>query len=354
MAQNFFSSGLLKWYGHYKRDLPWRGIKDPYKIWLSEIILQQTRVKQGLPYYLKFVENFPSVAHLARAEETKVLRLWQGLGYYSRARNLHKCAKVICEKYGGSFPSTFEELQKLPGIGKYTAAAIASFAFGEAVPVVDGNVYRVLSRLFGIQTDISSPGAYREFFAIAKEMMPEDSAGDFNQALMEFGATHCTPKNPLCLTCTFASCCIAMERRWQDKLPVKAKRVKIRTRYFSYFILESQDQILMRQRETSDIWGRLYDFYLVEHEQRRELEEVVNGHDFLHNLMREGPLIEEAPPFKHVLTHQIIQAAFYRFRLPGDFPQGELPQNLKPYTIKKIKALPKPILIEKYLNAYIF
>ena len=354
MAHNFFSSGLLEWYGQHKRDLPWRGIKDPYKIWLSEIILQQTRVKQGLPYYLRFVENFPTVIQLAQAEETKVLRLWQGLGYYSRARNLHKCAKLICDKYNSFFPSSFQELQKLPGIGRYTAAAIASFAFGERVPVVDGNVYRVLSRVFGIETDISSPRAYKEFFDVAGQLMPREESGDFNQALMDFGATHCMPKNPLCNTCTLALHCTAYQNQWQDRLPVKSKKIKTRERFFAYFVLESNDQILMRQREADDIWGKLYDFYLVESGRRKELDEVIDGHAFLRDMILEAPLIEESTNYKHILTHQVIHATFYRVKFSGSFPLSNLPKNLLPYSVQSIKTLPKPILIEKYLNAYIF
>ena len=223
-----FSNSLLLWYLQNKRDLPWRNTTNPYPIWLSEIMLQQTRVAQGLPYFLAFTEAFPTILDLAKADEEQVLKLWQGLGYYSRARNMHKTAQIIAFELGGNFPNNYNDLIKLKGIGEYTAAAIASFAFNEVVPAVDGNVFRVLSRYFNIDTDIASSGAKKEFTALAKELIPNDNPALFNQAIMEFGALQCVPKNPNCESCIFNSSCAALQKKKVAELPVKSKKVKDR------------------------------------------------------------------------------------------------------------------------------
>ena len=210
-----FVAQLLQWYNEHKRNLPWRMSPKPYNVWLSEIILQQTRVSQGLPYYQRFVEKYPTVQELAAAPPQEVMRLWQGLGYYSRARNLHACAKKICDEHRGIFPTTFEALKKLPGIGDYTAAAIASICFKQAVAVVDGNVYRVMARVFGIDTDINSPKAKKEFFELANTLIHPEKPDDYNQAVMEFGALHCTPQNPKCTTCPVSKICVAKQKDMQ-------------------------------------------------------------------------------------------------------------------------------------------
>src|SRR5690349_7153792 len=230
MDNRYFSEKVVKWYEKNKRDLPWRETRDPYKIWLSEIILQQTRVSQGMPYYLRFIEKFPTVAALASASEQEVLRLWQGLGYYTRARNLHKCAKKVATDYKSVFPYSFDELKKLPGIGDYTAAAIASIAYQEPVAVVDGNVFRVLSRVFGIETEINSPKGKKDFTQLANELISKKHPEKHNQAMMEFGALYCTPKNPSCTDCVFSSQCFAFKKNLQLVLPVKTKNKAARKR----------------------------------------------------------------------------------------------------------------------------
>ncbi|MEY2629135.1 MAG: Adenine glycosylase, partial [Bacteroidota bacterium] len=235
-----FSKSLIQWYLQNKRDLPWRNTIDPYFIWLSEIMLQQTRVAQGLPYFLRFTEAFPTVFDLAKADEEQVLKLWQGLGYYSRARNLHKTAQQVAFEYNGEFPKSYAELLKLKGIGEYTAAAIASFAYNESVPVVDGNVYRVLSRYFEVETDIASLGAKKEFTQLAAELLPAGEANLFNQAIMEFGALQCVPKNPNCTNCIFSDSCAALQKKKVDQLPVKSKKIKVKTRFFTYLVFEDE------------------------------------------------------------------------------------------------------------------
>jgi len=224
-----FAKTLTSWYLQNKRDLPWRNTENPYFIWLSEIMLQQTRVAQGLPYFLRFVQSFPTVFDLAKADEEKVLKLWQGLGYYSRARNLHKTAQHIAFELDGVFPNNYNDLLKLKGIGEYTAAAIASFSYHEAVPVVDGNVFRVLARYFDIETDIAQASAKKEFSALAYELMPKDSPALFNQAIMEFGALQCVPRNPDCSICPLNSGCLALQKKKVDQLPVKSKKQKRET-----------------------------------------------------------------------------------------------------------------------------
>ena len=259
-----FSPLIITWYNQNKRDLPWRNSQDPYLIWLSEIILQQTRVAQGLPYYVKFVRAYPTLAVLAAAEEEEVLRLWQGLGYYSRARNMLKCARLLTKAYNGAFPASFEELKKLPGVGPYTAAAIASLAFGIAVPSIDGNVYRVLARIFGLEADITGARAFREFYQLAADLMDEAQPGVFNQAVMDFGAGICSPKNPGCAGCIFQNRCVANSQGKQQMLPVKLGKVKKRTRHFNYVVIKAGNQLALRRRPGGDIWQGLYEFHLIE------------------------------------------------------------------------------------------
>jgi A/G-specific adenine glycosylase len=236
-----FSNTLVYWYLQNNRDLPWRKTKNPYFIWLSEIMLQQTRVAQGLSYYQKFTTTFPTVFDLAKADESTILKMWQGLGYYSRARNLHFSAKQIVEELNGEFPSTYEEIIKLKGIGDYTASAIASICFEEATAVVDGNVYRVLSRYFGIKTAINSTAGIKEFKALAQTLIDRKQAGTFNQAIMDFGALHCKPQNPLCEICPLSDGCVALEKNLTKELPVKEKKIKVRKRYFNFLVIKTGD-----------------------------------------------------------------------------------------------------------------
>ena len=244
--------------------MPWKGEKNPYYIWLSEIILQQTRVEQGLPYFLRFKQKYPTVKHLALAKEDEVMRLWQGLGYYSRARNLHHTAKHLHFNLKGKFPTTFEEIKKLKGVGDYTASAIASFAFGEKKAVVDGNVIRVLARVFGIETAFDTTKGKKEFSKLAQELIDEKEPGAYNQAIMDFGAVVCLPQNPKCDACPFAKFCIAKNQGLIDVLPYREKKIKIRNRYFNYLLIKSEKEIILQKRTGNDIWKNLYELPLVE------------------------------------------------------------------------------------------
>lgn len=343
-----FGDKLIKWYNKNKRDLPWRNINDPYLIWLSEVILQQTRVAQGLPYYLKFAEKYPTIIDLANADEQEVLRLWQGLGYYSRARNMHATAKMIANEYRGVFPDNYKNLLKLKGIGPYTAAAIASFAFKEKVAVVDGNVFRVLSRIFGIETDITSNNAKKEFTQLANQLITEKNPDIFNQALMEFGATFCTPANPQCMFCIFHLECIANTKGKQSELPVKSKKVKVKNRFFNYFLIEYDGKFIMKQRQSNDIWEGLNDFYLIESDKILELDEIENVS--ILNVLNSGVVVSISEIFKHILTHQRIETRFIHIKLNTKI---EFENSYNYFTINEIDKLPKPILIEKYLKKYL-
>src|ERR1043165_6651460 len=257
-----FSGKIMTWYEQNKRDLPWRNTRDPYLIWLSEVILQQTRVDQGMAYYHKFAEAFPTVKDLAKADSDKVMKLWQGLGYYSRARNLHAAAKMVAGKYKGVFPASYEGIKELKGVGDYTAAAIASFAFKLPHAVVDGNVYRVLSRVFGIETPIDSTQGKKEFNKLANELLDISNPADHNQAVMEFGSQFCKPVNPDCKSCFFNTKCFAFKHSKVPELPVKSKKTKVRSRYLNYFIIvDKNGSIFVHKRQKKDIWEGLYEFY---------------------------------------------------------------------------------------------
>ena len=351
MNKSTFSKKIIEWYKENKRELPWRNTKDPYPIWLSEIILQQTRVAQGLPYFKRFVENFSTIHKLAAAKEQDVLRLWQGLGYYTRARNLHRCAKVIVEQYNGNFPDNFIDLQKLPGIGTYTAAAIASFAFLAPVAVVDGNVFRVLARVFGMEYDIASVEGKDSFSKKANELISREHPDLFNQAIMEFGATHCVPKNPNCEECIFKKSCVALAKGWQDQLPVKSKKTKVRKRYFFYLVVEQNKKILMRKREGKDIWKGLYDFPLIETKRPQKIETVTRQANILSGLKRKFEVHSSSPTYRHVLSHQILQAKFIFITLSGkQLKDIELKgSGIRFYSKIAMHKLPKPILINRYL-----
>jgi len=348
MDKKLFSRKIISWYEENKRALPWRESRDPYKIWLSEIILQQTRIAQGLPYYLKFVDNFPDVKSLAQAPQDKVLRLWQGLGYYTRARNLHACARRIETELNGKFPTSFQQLKQLPGIGDYTAAAIASIAFGEPVAVVDGNVFRVLARIFGIDKDIASNEGKAFFFAKANSLIPIDQPDVFNQAVMEFGALHCTPQNPRCDTCTFTNSCVARLHEMQSMLPVKSAKQKVRKRYFHYIIVNYRGKLLMRRRKPGDIWSGLYDFMLVETRRTAKAEMLWKEEMSLKSLQ----ITKVSKIYKHVLSHQQLITRFIEVKLASAEAVKPLikKENLKFYTKSQIEHLPKPILINRFLK----
>jgi len=343
MDKRYFSDKVVEWYEQNKRDLPWRTTRDPYRIWLSEVILQQTRVIQGLPYYLRFVEKFPTVKDLAGAAEQDVLRLWQGLGYYTRARNLHKCAREVVARYNGIFPDNFEELKKLPGIGDYTAAAIASFAYQEKVAVVDGNVFRVLARIFGVEKEINSPEGKKYFTQLANELISAKNPDLHNQAVMEFGALFCTPANPSCNTCGFSKTCFASLKELQAELPVKAKAKAARPRYFYYFVFQKGKSLLMKKRDDKDIWQGLYDFYLVEKTKAVNPLKIMREDASLKNFVEDAHITSKK--YKHVLSHQIIHATF--ILINTDEPSAK---HLKFYTTRQIAALPKPVLISRFLE----
>ncbi len=351
--KTFFSKKIISWYEENKRDLPWRQTRDPYKIWISEIILQQTRVAQGLPYYQKFIEQFPDVFSLARAKEDKVLRLWQGLGYYSRARNLHACSKELASSYGGRFPDTYKELMTLPGIGSYTAAAIASIAFRVPVAVVDGNVYRVLARIFGIDLDVASTEGKVYFFTKANELIDQHQPDLFNQAMMEFGALHCTPKNPMCNSCIFMNTCFANQQNLQVSLPVKSKKLFVKKRYFTYIVIEYQGRLLMRKRKADDIWNGLYDFFLIENARLTNPEKTLSAFkEFKRHQTKVSGKIQ-----KHVLSHQQLLTRFLWIKVSDVTSIKNLikQHELAFYNKKQVMKLPKPILVSRFLqeNGYL-
>ncbi|HEY3404537.1 MAG TPA: A/G-specific adenine glycosylase [Ohtaekwangia sp.] len=347
MDKRYFSDKVVEWYRLNKRDLPWRNTKDPYKIWLSEIILQQTRVVQGLPYYIKFVEKFPTVKDLANASEQEVLRLWQGLGYYTRGRNLHKCAKIVVTQFKGVFPTQFDTLLSLPGIGHYTAAAIASFSSKQPVAVVDGNVLRVLARVFGIEKEINGPEGKALFTTLANELISQKIPDEHNQAIMEFGALNCTPKNPDCQSCVLVSGCVAAKNDLQKQLPVKIKGKTARNRYFNYVVFKKGKSLLMKKREGKDIWQGLFDFYLIETKRSAKSDKLLHDQTMLKGIKSQH-IIFSSKKYKHVLSHQIIQASFIvvndnRKTIPST-------KGFKYYSLKQIDQLPKPVLITRFLK----
>ena len=340
-----FSNSLIQWYLQNKRDLPWRNSTNPYHIWLSEIMLQQTRVAQGLPYFLRFTEAFPTVFDLANADEEQVLKLWQGLGYYSRARNLHKTAQFIAFELNGIFPATYKDLLNLKGVGEYTAAAIASFVYNENVPVVDGNVFRVLARYFDVETDIASAGAKKEFTQLASELLPKGKANVFNQAIMEFGALQCVPKNPNCSDCIFNQSCAALQKKKVDQLPVKLKKLKISNRFFNYLIFSDDvENTIIQKRTDKGIWHNLYEFPLIETEKEEDfntLSKLIRT-DFQHwNILSIG---EENPKsIIHKLSHQHLHIKFWNVKIAGTIPNG--------INATELKTFPFPIVLHNFIEA---
>lgn len=340
-----FTNLLIEWYLQNKRDLPWRNTTNPYPIWLSEIILQQTRVAQGMPYFYAFLESFPTVNELALADEQQVLKLWQGLGYYSRARNLHQTAQYIVTELDGVFPNSYTGLLRLKGIGEYTAAAIASFAYNESVPVVDGNVFRVLSRYFGIDSDISAGKTKKEFTALAAELLSKDQPALFNQAIMEFGALQCVPKNPDCENCVFNSSCVALQKGLVGQLPFKSKKIKIRKRYFNYIVLQDKKgNTKIQQRTDKGIWHNLYEFPLLETAQEEGFETIApliqNDASFGTSVVS----IQEANPISilHKLSHQHLYIKFWKVTTNTTLNDG--------VTSEQLNTFPFPIVIHNFIE----
>ncbi|MBT9187270.1 A/G-specific adenine glycosylase [Zobellia russellii] len=339
-----FSDKILTWYQENKRTLPWRGTRDPYKIWLSEVMLQQTRVVQGTPYYLKFISNYPKVHDLANASEEEVLKLWQGLGYYSRARNLHATAKMVVNEYGGNFPDTYKELLSLKGVGDYTASAISSICFNRPEPVVDGNVYRVLARYFGVDLPINSTEGVKYFKKLAREVMDTDNIRDYNQGVMEFGAIQCSPKNPNCSVCPLNESCVALQNNKVDQLPVKLKKTKVRNRYFNYVVFMSQDEkTILEQRKGKGIWQNLWQFPLIESE--KELSDA----EFLVNVKGLDDEISIASidkfnvcPIVHKLSHQHLYTTFWIVQVKSDLKEG--------VSMTEVQKYPVPVLIADFLK----
>lgn len=347
MTKKFFADRIMDWYKENHRSLPWRETNDPYRIWLSEIILQQTRVSQGLPYYKAFIKAFPTVKELAKAPLQQVLRLWQGLGYYSRASNLHRCAQTIHQKFNNHFPTTYNELVHLPGIGPYTAAAIASLAFKKQVAVVDGNVFRVLARVFGIEEDIASNQGKILFTKRANELIDHQRPDLFNQAMMEFGALHCTPQNPNCEECIFSKQCIANQKGIQKLLPVKLKKTKVRNRYLYYFILKLKDKIFMRHRNGKDIWQGLYDFYLIERSKNTNVKKLIEENFDTKRIS----IKSESKKITHLLSHQKLNIKFIEAEISKETARDMKKLGLAPFDKRQIGKLPKPIVIQRYLNS---
>jgi A/G-specific adenine glycosylase len=340
-----FTNLLIEWYLQNKRDLPWRNTTNPYPIWLSEIILQQTRVAQGMPYFYTFLESFPTVKELALADEQQVLKLWQGLGYYSRARNLHQTAQYIVRQLDGVFPNSYAGLIQLKGIGEYTAAAIASFAYNEPVPVVDGNVFRVISRYFGIESDISAGKTKKEFTALAAELLSKEQPALFNQAIMEFGALQCVPKNPNCENCIFNSSCVALQKGLVGQLPFKSKKIKTRKRYFNYIVLQDKKgNTKIQQRTDKGIWHNLYEFPLLETTQEEGFETIAplikNNVDFGASVVS----IQEVNPISilHKLSHQHLYIKFWKVTTNNTLTNGVTPEQLRTF--------PFPIVIHNFVE----
>jgi A/G-specific adenine glycosylase len=311
-----FSERLLHWASSQHRPMPWKDEKNPYFIWLSEIILQQTKVEQGLPYFQNFAKTYPTISDLANAAEDDVMKLWQGLGYYSRARNLHATAKHIANNLNGVFPKTYEEILLLKGVGEYTAAAIASFAYNLPHAVVDGNVYRVIARMLDIQTPIDTTEGKKLFFSLANEWIDKAQAGKYNQAIMDFGATLCTPKTPNCKSCPFITDCQAFKNKTIDKRPVKSKKLIKKERHFHYLILNYKEKTWISKRSQKDIWQNLYEFPLIELNEKQDNSEVKKQElwqSLLSNI--DFSITKISKPYFQTLTHRKITATFWEIEL---------------------------------------
>ncbi|WP_242131226.1 A/G-specific adenine glycosylase [Aestuariivivens marinum] len=344
-----FPKILMRWYSVNKRSLPWRETTNPYHIWLSEIILQQTQVTQGLPYYEAFLEQYPTVFDLAEAKESAVLKLWQGLGYYSRARNLHTTAKYIVNELNGVFPNNYKDLLKLKGVGDYTASAIASICFNNVTAVVDGNVYRVLSRYFAIETPINTTIGAKEFKALAQELIDNDNPALFNQAIMEFGARQCRPKNPDCSVCPLQEGCLALGTNKIDMLPVKLKAAKVKKKHFNFLVFISNDgKTVLEQRKDKGIWQNLYQFPLIETVKAinvPQLKVLLNTHDLLKNKTFDIALYNK-DTIVHKLSHQHLYTKFWIVKVDDLGSKGIFTKDIHQYAV--------PVLIGNFIEAFNF
>jgi len=337
--RHFFTEKLLDWNREVNtRNMPWKGEKDPYRIWLSEIILQQTRVEQGWPYYERFIQHYPTVEKLATAPEEEVFRLWQGLGYYARCKNMLAAAREITNTYLGKFPNQYEQIKSLKGIGPYTAAAIASFAFNLPYAVLDGNVFRVLSRYFGIETPIDSTAGKKQFDTLAQELLPDGASAAYNQSIMDFGAVVCKPQQPLCEDCPLRKKCVALQQQLVPLLPIKTKKLQIKKRYFNYLLVNYKEQVFIRKRTDSDIWQNLHEFLLIETAAPSDITALQTSEAFRNYFGNTKPEIERvSAPFKQQLTHQTIHSQFISIH------------------VKKPPVLPGFILVPRNsLNNYAF
>ncbi|MCK9613292.1 MAG: A/G-specific adenine glycosylase [Bacteroidales bacterium] len=350
-----FAKKLIKWYHKNKRDLPWRNTDDAYKIWVSEIILQQTRVEQGKSYYLKFIEKYPDIRSLAEADEKELLKLWQGLGYYSRALNMHIAAKQISLMHHGELPESYDEIIKLRGIGKYTAAAILSFAYSQPYPVLDGNVKRVLARIYAVNSDISETGTEKIFYKKLDEILDKKNPSDFNQAIMEFGALHCVPVNPDCKICIFIKECKAFNSGKVDEIPLKKRKSKVKRRYFYYIVpFNNKNNItytFLMQRGQNDIWKLLFQFPLIETTKPLSILELRKTYEF--RKMTRGvkyKISEVSPAYIHKLSHQEIFAVFIQLHISGELHVDKLIK----IKAKDLEDYPVPRLIEKYMKLHGF
>ena len=350
-----FAEQLIDWYETHKRSLPWRESKDPYIIWLSEVILQQTRVKQGLPYFKAFKKRFPDVQSLACASQDEVLKLWEGLGYYSRARNMHQAAQQVVYQYNGDFPIDYKNLIRLKGIGDYTASAIASICNDEQVAVVDGNVFRVLSRIFGIWQPINSTEGKKVFKAQAEQLLPFQNTGIYNQAIMEFGALQCLPKNPLCSSCPFIHNCFAYKNNRQQELPVKLKKPKVKTVYMNYLVLlDANGQTLIKKREGKGIWEGLFEFPLISSENSINQRNIEN-HNFFKEITGNANFqlyLYNQQPKKHLLTHRKLLAHFWVIEI--DQIPKEIQETYSKTDKKEIDKYAFPVLLSKFIDKFFF
>lgn len=337
---------LFSWYDTHRRDLPWRETRDPYHIWISEVILQQTRVAQGYDYFVRFIEHFPTVEALAKASEDEVLRLWQGLGYYSRARNLHAAARQVVAM--GGFPTTYDDIRLLKGVGEYTAAAIASFAFDVPKAAVDGNVCRVWSRLFGIDEPIDTLRGKQLIAEIAQTLLPEHHAAKYNQTVMEFGALQCVPRNPDCVSCPLSHKCVALQQGRVEALPAKSHKVKVVPRYLHYLYIYNSDGLLLHKRTANDIWRNLYELPLIETQEAMDVDALLGHPDFedwrllIPYYIYRGYVGE----IKHVLSHRVLHATFHALEVQGPLPYRE-GYVYVPFAALGDYALPR--LVERYL-----
>lgn len=347
--QTYFREKLMGWFAQNRRPLPWKGEKDPYLVWLSEVILQQTRVEQGLPYFERFRERYPTVHHLAEAPEDEVMKLWEGLGYYSRARNLHAAARFVARELGGRFPETYDGIRRLKGVGPYTAAAIASFAFGLPYAVVDGNVFRVLSRFFGIETPVDTTAGKKAFAALARELLDTSRPGPYNQAIMDFGAVQCTPKAPDCPSCPLHSACAARRENKVGALPVKSKKIEKRRRFFHYLVVGHRGKALVNKRSGKDIWQNLYEFPLLELPHPSRDEEEVRKSELWRQLFegQDAVVSRISQPYQQLLTHQEIIASFWEVSLPVDSRLNSA--HFLAVDQKKLSKFAFPRIISRYL-----